>query len=470
MVMRQLTLPINSSEQTELPIKYPERLVALLERDLDFHSQDSGYASHNLHSFPAKFPPQLPHRFITALTAPGEVVLDPMVGSGTTVLEALLVGRQGIGFDIDPLALLISRVKSTPLDLERVVEVGNGVLKRATLAVQERKQELVKTLENQRNSRTRNFLDYWFTPETQIELQALVLEIENIPDLAIRAFFELTYSAIIITKSSSVSLALDIAHTRPHRAKVILDENGDVISGKDVMKQAPSRLKYVTKTLRSPLEEFQKQFKKGINNLLDSAPKQVSPWVLFGDAQRLPICDNSVDLIVTSPPYPANAIDYMRAHKFSLVWMGYPIVNLGRKRKEYIGGEAVTGVDFEVLPVETASVVTDIASRDDKKGQVLHRYYSEMTKVLREMFRVLKPNKSAIVVVGSSTMRGQDTRTPECLVDIGRTIGFEVPRIGVRNLDRDRRMMPTGSQPDLQSQIQQRMHQEYVIGFYKPVD
>lgn len=113
-------------------------------------------------------------------------------------------------------------------------------------------------------------------------------------------------------------------------------------------------------------------------------------------------------------------------------------------------------------------MVEDISNLDEKKGRVLHRYYSEMTRTLREMFRVLKPDRASIVVVGSSTMRGRDTETASCLVNIGKTIGFEVPEIGVRHLDRDRRMMPAGSRLDLESQIQQRMHKEYVIGFYKP--
>ena len=103
-----------------------------------------------------------------------------------------------------------------------------------------------------------------------------------------------------------------------------------------------------------------------------------------------------------------------------------------------------------------------------KKGKVLHRYYSEMARVLREMHRVLKPGKAAVVVVGSSIMRGQDTATGECLADIGRAIGFDVPAIGIRNLDRNRRMLPAGARLDKSSQIQQRMHQEYVIGYIKP--
>jgi len=148
--------------------------------------------------------------------------------------------------------------------------------------------------------------------------------------------------------------------------------------------------------------------------------------------------------------------------------LGFPIKSLGEKRREYIGGEAITDIDFEALPSATTEIIGDIADHDEKKGMVLRRYYSEMKRTLQEMYRVLKPRRSAVVVVGRATMRGQDTQTPECLVDIGQDIGFDIPRVGVCHLDRDRRMMPTASKVDTSSQIQQRMHEEYVIGFYKP--
>lgn len=468
MVMRQLILPIDTVRQPDPNTPYREQLTTLLGHDLDFHAHDSGYASHNLHSFPAKFPPQIPRKFIRALTSPGDLVLDPMMGSGTAILEALLARRQGCGFDIDPLAVLISTVKSTPLDGEKIFQQGETILRQATLAAQEDKKALRQKLQSRWDARTRKFVDYWFFHDTQIELQALMNEIECIPDTAVRTFFELVFSAIIITKSSSVSLAIDIAHTRPHRAKILVDQDGQVIwenGSKDI---PSSRIRYVTKQLRSPLHEFHKQLKKGVRNLLAPSTVDRRPFVAYGNAQSLPLEDEVVDLIVTSPPYPAYAIDYMRSHKFSLVWLGFPIKSLGEKRREYIGGEAITDIDFEALPSATAEIIGDIADHDEKKGMVLRRYYSEMKRTLQEMYRVLKLGKSVVVVVGRATMRGQDTQTPECLVDIGQDIGFEIPRVGVRHLDRDRRMMPTGSKVDTSSQIQQRMHEEYVIGFYKP--
>jgi SAM-dependent methyltransferase len=211
-----------------------------------------------------------------------------------------------------------------------------------------------------------------------------------------------------------------------------------------------------------------KRLRLNLKGLADVPVYDFQPKVAMGNAQSLPIPDNFTDLIVTSPPYASNAIDYMRAHKFSLVWLGYPINQLSDKRAMYIGGEAVSDFRFEKLPGFTEKVVLEIARVDVKKGLALRRYYSEMKRVLQEMHRVLKPGKTAIVVVGTSVMRGRDTETQNCLADIGREIGFMVPEIGVRALDRDKRMMPAGNKINLDSQIQQRMHYEYVIAFCKP--
>ena len=454
-----------------------EKITALLADDLDFHSSNSSFASHQFHAFPAKFPPQLPRKFITALTQPGDAVLDPMMGSGTTLVETQMANRKAIGFDTDPLAVRITEAKTTPIDARKVCEIGEFILNKVRLLSQDRRQRLREAFHRDWETNTSRFIDYWFDLETQNDLCALMSEIRRIPSKcdvgmnsvdALVAFFEVVFSAIIITKSGGVSLALDLAHTRPHRAKVVYDTKGELLWGKEQLDQQRSRLRFISKQLRSPFGEFHQRFQKNLAHLLDSHSDQLKPIIEPADAQKVPLSDDCVDLIVTSPPYASNAIDYMRAHKFSLVWMGYSLKDLGHTRSRTIGGEATTGIELETLPSWAVRVVREVANRDAKKGKVLHRYYSEMTKVLREMYRVLKPGKAAIVVAGSSTMRGRDTETGDCLADIGRAIGFDVPAIGVRNLDRNRRMLPAGATLDKSSQIQQRMHQEYVIGYIKP--
>jgi hypothetical protein len=87
--------------------------------------------------------------------------------------------------------------------------------------------------------------------------------------------------------------------------------------------------------------------------------------------------------------------------------------------------------------------------------------------MLSEALRALKPGKAAIIVVGSSVMKGIDTQTQDCLGEIGESVGFKLAGIATRILDRDRRMMPARFGGQRSTQIEERMHEEYVIAFYK---
>ncbi len=78
------------------------------------------YLTHGIHPYTAKLIPHIPRYFIEKYTEKNEVILDPFCGSGTTLLEARLLERNAIGIDINPLAILLSKVKTTPLDVEEL--------------------------------------------------------------------------------------------------------------------------------------------------------------------------------------------------------------------------------------------------------------------------------------------------------------------------------------------------------------
>jgi hypothetical protein len=122
-------LPASTLETTESAYR---KLSALLRKNLDFGSSDSSYASHSIHPFAAKFPPQIPRLFIEELTESGDSVLDPMAGSGTTIVEAVLLKREAFGFDIDPLALRLCHVKTTWLDPQELEKKGLEIIEGAT--------------------------------------------------------------------------------------------------------------------------------------------------------------------------------------------------------------------------------------------------------------------------------------------------------------------------------------------------
>ena len=442
-----------------------ELLVKLLKTDLDYHNNKSNFGTHKLHSFPAKFPPQLPATFIDYLTETNDTVLDPMMGSGTTVIEAIKQNRHAIGVDLDPLAILMVKVKSQSYNRKELSKIGKDVIKKSYHLHNEKKKEVKRTYNELFTKKTREFITYWFAEETIIELTSLILTINELQDEKIKDFFKIVFSSTIITKTGGVSLALDLAHTRPHKAKKVLDKNGKLLYEKDLSKYSVKRQAILKKKLRSTFDLFKTKLRENIALVFDKV--DYNSKVIKGDAQNLGLKSESIDLIITSPPYAANAIDYMRAHKFSLVWLGYDINELSDIRSEYIGGESTSGYAFDKMPEQVQKKIADLREIDQKRAQVLHRYFTEMNKILWEMHRVLKPNTPAILVVGNSNLKGVNTELQKCLPEIGKQIGFEIPSIGVRNLDRNKRMMPAGFDIDNTSQIEKRMHLEYVIPFYK---
>jgi DNA modification methylase len=417
-------------------------LAKLLSTDLGFHQEASNYASHALHAFAAKFPPQLPRVFIEGLTQKGETVMDPMMGSGTAIVEAFLCGRRAVGFDIDPLALMICRVKTHPVDLLEATWAGRRVVSSAVKLLQ-RASRLEPAMGERFSPASLEFINYWFAKQSQRELMALLLAIER-EHLAqpLVDFLKVVFSSIIITKSGGVSLAYDLAHTRPH-----------LLEGKpykDAIKVFEARLSKCAALLSQ----------------LPSNGKDVE--IQQHDCRtRLPLADDSVQLIVTSPPY-ANAIDYMRAHKFSLVWFGEDIESLSALRSTYIGSEKMGAPGGLDLPASVCRTVEKLQAVDGRKSRVLARYFTDMRLALSEMFRVLEPGRCCIVVVGPSTMRGQAIKTHELLGDIGNDIGFQTVDIAERKLDRDRRMLPVALRRNHNSQIESRMHEEYIVGLLKP--
>jgi len=438
--MIQINLPFNPPMPTMPNRPLRERLQHLLKGELDFHGNNHNSPIHTWHAFPAKFPPQLASTFINELTLPEDIVFDPMMGSCTTLVEAILAGRKALGTDIDPLSIRLASAKLNSADITHAYISGDEIIQKAKRHLRYKVESLKERLENRFDPKTKAFIDYWFAPDTQLELIALLNAIQSNDNKALQPFFTLVFSSIIITKSGGVSLARDLAHTRPHRVS--------------------------DKKPKPAVAEFAKRLYKILKKAV--CKPQTDSQIIEADSQTLPLADNCIDLIVTSPPYASNAIDYMRAHKFSLVWLGHSVTSLGKLRRKYIGGEATSGLDLPPLPQYAMLIIDKLAQKDQKKGKVLHRYYTEINRSLAEIHRVLKPDHAAVAVVGNSIIRDVDIKIQMCFQKIGEHVGLEHIHTGIRRLDRNKRMMPARWNKNSNTGIEARIHEEYVIGFLKP--
>ncbi len=394
-----------------------------------------------IHPFPARMAPGI------ALEAVGQSrvtlrVLDPMAGSGTVLAVARANGHRAFGMDLDPLAVLLARVWTRTVDAERIRDKASEVLDRAKRGFD----LLAVGLAYPTNSdeETHEFVRYWFDDYARRQLTALSTAIARVCDDAVRDILWCGLSRLIITKQSGASLAMDLAHSRPHR-----------------------------RFTRGPIKPFNR-FAAAVETIISNCPQSGSgplgpaAVVKLGDARKLEIEGNSIDLVLTSPPY-LNAIDYMRCSKFSLVWMGYNVSHIRHIRAESVGAEASSDEALDAgwvtLLIKELKLRPTLSARN---YGLLARYIWDIGRVLAESARVLRRGGRAVYVVGDCTNRGTFIRNSTIVSLVAQQRGLSMVSRQSRCLPANRRYLPPPKQATSGATMDARMRREVVIVFRKP--
>jgi DNA modification methylase len=394
-----------------------------------------------LHPFPARMPAKLAEFLIERLTGPGQTVLDPMMGSGTTLVAARRLGRKAVGFDIDPFSVLLSKVMTTTFDLESLRVATAEIQAKATALHQdasplEERLRIAFAAEEETS-----FINYWFPPRSQTELMALSSAIESLQNPTERQFLWVIFSSLIIAKSAGASYALDLAHSRPHRD--------------------------LDKRIVWPLEAWNARSRRALKLLPftnASAQQSTQPLVGLGDARALNIPDASIDFVLTSPPY-RQAIDYMRTHKFALVWMRHDLEALRTIRSAAIGTERGLYSPDGLSPKIESNLETALIARLDR-GKT-RRYLSDLRASLQEVRRVLKPGGLAVVVVGPSMISRNTHDAPAVINDLATSAGLVPVETVERFLNVARRTLPAPGKAPASNNLRKRMGREFLVALAK---
>jgi len=403
-------------------------------------SKDQSYLTHGIHKFPAKFFPELPRYLIQKYSEPGEYVLDPMCGSGTTVLEALLSKRIGIGIDIDPIALLITKVKTTPIVSES--------LETASTLLEQQVQKLDNAAEYNPILPEFHYRDKWFRSFVLRELGIIrdsILTIREHTDIShmddIVDFFQVIMSSII----------RDVSNADPHCTRTVLRKKvrKKILPG-DTLKKFFQRLTHQINEM------------KQLSEILNES-EYFHTLLPGGTALASELRDDSIDLAVTSPPY-INAVDYPRTHQLEMYWLGLlgdgPLSKVKRK---YIGTETVYKDEYKDLQVsgyETLDPVLEkIYKLDPRRAYIAFKFFDEMKDQLQEMMRIIKPGGRYCVAIGNNLMRGVQVKSHEILAEIATTgVGFELETQFFSKIIRHFIRIPR----------KERMHGEWVLILKKP--
>lgn len=370
------------------------------------------YLTHGIHPYTAKLIPHIPRYFIEKYTEKNEVILDPFCGSGTTLLEARLWERNAIGIDINPLAILISGVKTTPLDIEE--------LKHAI--------QLCK--ENLKESKRKIFvefpnIDYWFCNKAQNDLAMIKYSIENLNgkvDKGIYKFLLLCFSSII--RKSSYA---DPRMAKTYKSKRVIEK---IKKG-----WTPTPIKYFEEALERNLERI-KSLSEHLNEHLNSNNNYVE--FFQGDASELSFLlkqngIKKVDSIITSPPY-INAQDYFRSYKLELWWLGLATPDeVKYLNKRAIGTENLSGMDYNFVPQTENRLLNTILKRiwkvNRKKLHIIYNYFRNMDIILKQCYNILEVGGYFCLITGNNTICGVQIPTYRIFSQMAENTRFRLVEI-----------------------------------------
>ena len=372
--------------------------IALVSfRELVPQINDTGYLTHAIFAYPAKFIPQIVRYAITTYTKQGDWIVDPFAGSGTVGVEAYLCKRNAFLLDLN---LLLNHIM--PLK----VYSGKERLPEA---------KLFKLLEGMRES-TQQFtpawsnVDYWYPPE--------ILEV-------LRRYWGFIYNTdnniyCNIIKSALLKASKRFSYTEDRTPKLA---------------RSKRKLRAIDELLeenwRDPLDEMVQSLSlktlRSLNDFVMSTQhrSEVTPEIHWqgGVDSSYTTVPRACDALITSPPY-LQAQEYIRSTKMELFWLGHT--------EEEVRGLSRLEIPYRkadrIIQTETLDRIRDMLTRADLRKR-LDSYFCHTVNALENAMSQLKPSAAACIFVGNPRIDGITVELWRILAEYFRERGFVFEKV-----------------------------------------
>lgn len=351
--------------------------------------------THGMFKYPCKFIPEIPRWGISAfLPEKRGIIFDPFSGSGTTLLEANVNGLDAYGTEIDDIAKLIIKVKTT-------------VLNSAQIGLLEQKHSEIMDIISRDDAKLFRpeiaNLEHWFSESTINELGRMKVYIDNIGDVDVRDFFKLCMASIIKRVSNA-----DDTSPKPYVSNKII--------------KAPP-------TVEKEFSLVFHRYKQMMVELL-KVEKMGSTDIIEGDALNFLVPDG-IDLAITSPPY-INAFDYGRTMRLENLWMAtLTEEKLREKKSQYVGTEKINSKkemsDLTILKRSNRlkEYYVQIIEQDEKRALIVKKFFEDMEDNLRNVYSQMNIGGKYVIVIGNSTIRNVNVESWKVIEEIANEIGFK---------------------------------------------
>ncbi|MBU1051681.1 MAG: DNA methyltransferase [Nanoarchaeota archaeon] len=374
----------------------------------DFKEAETKQFTHGYHTYPAMMIPQIARRLIYLYGKNAKTLLDPFCGSGTSIVEASLTPqiKEAFGFDLNPLAVLIAKVKTTPLD---TAELGRI---------------LDKLLVAQGHNGVPDFknIEFWFKPQVTERLATLKTAINKIKNKDVKDFFLVAFSETV----------RNVSNTRNGEFKLYR------MAEKSLEKHNPWVFK-----------EFEKIVLKNIHGMKEynkARHKTKTTATLGSSMLDLPLKPQSINLIVTSPPYgdSRTTVAYGQFSRLALQWLDYE--DVASLDNRLMGGKASKELEVKINSPTLKSIIKEIAEKDEKRAREVLSFYDDFDQCVDQLNKAMAKDGYVCFVVGNRTVKGVNIPTDKIMAEMFKAkADYEHITTHLRNIPNKR--MPSLNSP-----------------------
>ena len=402
----------------------------------DFADADTKIETHGMHSYPAMMIPQVARSLIHLYGDTGRTLLDPFCGSGTALVESKLAGLNSYGIDINPLALLLTRVKTTPLNVQE--------LKKDSIRLCDNYLKILRDLDNTKSTNlVPNFfnIDYWFDPKVSKKLAILRSAIREIRSIEKREFFLVAFSQTV----------REVSYTRNGEFKLFRIPEADLVSHRPNVERI--FFQRVEANLRMMAEFVNSADKKSFVRILDEDTRQKT---------SVPI--GSVDLVVTSPPYgdSKTTVAYGQYSRLSLQWLDLPWERVKNIDSHSLGGRKNATILDNLSSTTLEQTLKEIQAIDKIRVKDVDSFFVDFQSCLKEIHRVCKKGATLCFVVGNRTVKGVKIPMDTIVAEMASELGFKYVETKHRNIP-NKRMPSKNSPSNIEGELGETMTKEHIV-------
>ena len=409
-----------------------EKYVRKIDYSWDYRGEKTKSHTHGIHTYPAMFIPQVGRRLLETYSKEGDTICDIFCGSGSALVESRLIGRNAYGIDLNPLAIFLAKAKTTPINPQKLTKEYLVLLDRVGK---------IKDSEIKRPD-FKN-IDFWFKDKVIVKLAKLKKAIREIKDKPIQNF-------IIVAFSETVRYS---SNTKTGEFKLVR------VKGEKLEKHDPNVLAIFRKNAEKNIA--------GMTEFYKDADKNSWTKIIYGDSSKgNGIEANSIDCIITSPPYgdSRTTVAYGQFSRLSAQWIDVfddPNDASGIDN-DLLGGRATKNL-AHILPSDyLKESLEKITKQDEARARDVLSFYIGLNDCLKQAHTILKSKKYFCLVVGNRLVKQVRIPTDFIIAELAEKIGFTCEDIIVRNIP-GKRMPVKNSPTNIVGALEETMNKESIV-------